>query len=132
LQTYYAIRELVDGLSAEAIEDLTTQVEEILGEIESLIDETQGSLDNMPEGLQQGDTGQLLQERIDVLENWQGELEDIDLDFEFEEEEPVAVEGQSEEELKSLLTGWAARKVEAEREFIEEKIGELQGTDSGL
>ena len=42
--------------------------DEIASALEELRDQQQDSLDNMPENLQQGDTGQMLQERIDSLE----------------------------------------------------------------
>lgn len=50
----------------------------IADELSNIRDNTQDSLDNMPEGLQEGDTGQLLQERIDSLDNVISELEAID------------------------------------------------------
>lgn len=59
----------------------------IVSDLESLRDDLQDRLDNMPEGLQQGDTGQLLQERIDCLDSAISELEDIDFDDEECEEE---------------------------------------------
>lgn len=52
----------------------------IVSELEYIRDEQQERLDNMPEGLQQGDTGMLLQDRIDCLESAISELEDIDFD----------------------------------------------------
>ncbi len=57
-------------------------VEEVKGDLESLKDELEGNLENMPEGLQQGDTGQLLQERIDSLDQAITDLESIDMQFE--------------------------------------------------
>ena len=82
LSTYY---ELEDGMeervnAAQSIEELESTIEEIASEIESLMEETQESLDNMPEHLQDSSpSGELLQERIDGLENWQSELENVDL-----------------------------------------------------
>jgi len=60
-----------------------SDVEEIKNEVESLRDELQEKLDNMPEGLQQGGTGQTLQERIDECQEFCDNLENVD----FEEEE---------------------------------------------
>ena len=54
--------------------------QQIADELTNIQDEVQGSLDNMPEGLQEGDTGQLLQERIDNLEYAISDLEAIDYD----------------------------------------------------
>lgn len=50
----------------------------IADELSTIRDETQDKLDNMPYGLQEGDTGQLLQERIDCLDDVISELESID------------------------------------------------------
>jgi len=63
-------------------DDPESFVEDVKGELESLKDEIEGNLQNMPEGLQQGDTGQLLQERIDSLDQVITDLESIDMQFE--------------------------------------------------
>ena len=49
-------------------------------EIETLGEEAQGSFDNMPEGLQQGDTGQTLEARVTACEEWVSSLEGIDVE----------------------------------------------------
>lgn len=89
-------------------EDPESFVEEIKSELESLKDELEGNLQNMPEGLQQGDTGQLLQERIDCLDQAVTDLENIDMEFEDE---------ISEEEKEDKIT-------EIESEY-ENAVGEL-------
>lgn len=61
---------LDDGLH-EALQDIASRIRE-LGE------ECQSSLDNMPEGLQQGATGEMLQERINNCETWADEIEGLD------------------------------------------------------
>ncbi len=58
----------------------------IVSDLEDIRDDLQGRLDNMPEGLQQGDAGQLLQERIDALESAISDLEDIDFDDDFDDD----------------------------------------------
>jgi hypothetical protein len=52
----------------------------LIGDIDNLKGETEDKLSNMPEGLQEGDTGQLMQERIDSLEEWQNSIESIDVE----------------------------------------------------
>ena len=52
----------------------------IISDLEEIKDELQDRLDNMPEGLQQGDTGCLLQARIDSLDGAIYDLESIDFD----------------------------------------------------
>jgi len=56
--------------------------DELVQELEMLRDETQESLDNMPYQLQEGDTGQMITERIEFLEEMISTLENIDLDTE--------------------------------------------------
>jgi hypothetical protein len=70
LSTAYDLSDRLDACQTK--QDL----EDIKSEFEDLREETQGSLDNMPDGLQQGSTGELLQERIDQCEALVGELED--------------------------------------------------------
>ena len=55
-------------------------VDNIISDLQNLADDLEGRLDNMPEGLQEGDIGQLLQERIDTLESVISDLECIDID----------------------------------------------------
>ena len=69
--------------------------DDIVSELESIRDDLQDRLDNMPEGLQQGDTGMLLQERIDYLDEAISELENID--FECLEEDDGIFEDDPEE-----------------------------------
>jgi hypothetical protein len=80
LSTLWAIE---DGLCKrfEGIvtsDDFENGIEELVGEIEELKDECQNSLDNMPYQLQESDSGQLLQERIDGLDSWISDLQSID------------------------------------------------------
>lgn len=69
-------------------EELFTNSEEFesdrdtaVSDLQNIRDETQEKLDNMPQGLQEGDTGQLLQERIDALESAIETLEGTDLEI---------------------------------------------------
>lgn len=78
---------LEDGLDdrfsgMDDADELAGAVDELVGEIESLRDETQEKLDNMPDPLKDGDTGQLLQERIDGLESWISDLQAVDTSIE--------------------------------------------------
>jgi hypothetical protein len=57
--------------AASLIEDLVSQIDE-------LRDMAQESFDNMPEGLQQGDTGQLLEGRVECCEDWSARVEAVD------------------------------------------------------
>lgn len=86
----------------------------IADELDSIKDQCQDSLDNMPEGLQEGSTGELLQERIDCLDDVISELENIDydsikeeaqtdFDSEFEEGTPE-YQNELEGEIETQLT----------------------------
>lgn len=78
LQTLY---ELQDNMSFDR-ENIEDDRDSLVGELESLRDECQDSLDNMPEHLQESSSsGELLQERIDALEEWISELENVDIDI---------------------------------------------------
>lgn len=55
-------------------------LEELITDIETIRDECQENLDNMPESLQSSPTGELLQERIDGLDEAISILENIDID----------------------------------------------------
>lgn len=64
----------------EEIYALDDAIEDIMSDLENIKDECESSLDNMPDGLRDGDTGCTLQERIDGLENAISELDLIDAD----------------------------------------------------
>jgi hypothetical protein len=98
----------------DTVEDVQSAVDDLKDRIEQLIDETQGKLDNMPEPLQEGETGQMMQERIDGLEAWADELDGVDFeDFEYDPDDGIPED-------------------EARGEWLTEKCGELTGMDPGL
>lgn len=85
-----------DGIeTADELRDVAEQVR-ALGE------EAQESFDNMPEGLQQGDTGQLLEERVNGCDSWASDIE------------------SAADELESELADFD-RMVEAFPAYLEEK-----------
>lgn len=78
-----------DDRPRPSFEDLGEYRDSIRDAIQDLADQQQEKLDNMPEGLQQGDTGQMIQERIDSCENAVGDLDSIDIldEDDFDEED---------------------------------------------
>jgi hypothetical protein len=114
LQSLYEIQDRIRNLSPETVQDLSSELEEIINDIENLRDEQEEKRNNMPEQLQESNSGELLQERYDGLDSWISELQSIDLDFEPEE-------GSSEEKKQADL-----------KEFLENVVSEIQETDSGL
>lgn len=91
---YLEIFEAIEDMEPGDLEDGLPQA---VSDLESLRDETQDKLDNMPEGLQEGDTGQLMQERIEAVEAAIDTLGDLvsraeDGDFEGEDWEDLRQE----------------------------------------
>ena len=70
-QALYDIQDSVENINSQ--ED----IDNLVSEIESLADETRDKFDNMPEGLQQGDTGQMLESRADSLDSAKSDIEDL-------------------------------------------------------
>jgi hypothetical protein len=65
----------IDNSSWDSLEDAQATAQEIAEAIRELATEKQESLDNMPEGLQQGDTGQALEQFVQDLEEWADRVE---------------------------------------------------------
>lgn len=83
---------LVEGLEAWGEDPWTEDDRDALvSDLETIRDEEQDKFDNMPEGLQQGDIGQLLEQRVSDLDEWINELESID----FPEEDEVEAANQT-------------------------------------
>ena len=85
--------------------------EDILSEFTDLKDELQERLDNMPESLQDSDSGQTLQDRIDWLEEAYSQLEEISRDDIFSEKleelidrEDATADNLTEEEQETVNT----------------------------
>lgn len=77
-------------------------VESIVSDLESIRDELQDRLDNMPESLQNADTGTVLSDRIDSIDSVISDLENIDCDAD-EDESEEDKEGRIAEEIDSAL-----------------------------
>lgn len=82
--------------------DLSSELSDIASEVRTLGEECQEKLDNMPEGLQQGDTGQLLQTRAeecdskaDDLENAASELDSFEISDDDDENEQADARDQA-------------------------------------
>lgn len=64
----------------DRIEELGAARDTLRDELETIRDEEQDAFDNMPEGLQQGDKGQAMEEAIGIIEEAITNLENIDVD----------------------------------------------------
>ena len=72
--------EQVEDFDGKTAEDFESFRDEIVTLLEEARDMSQESLDNMPEPLQEGDTGQMLQERIEMTEEAIIGIESMDVD----------------------------------------------------
>jgi hypothetical protein len=135
LSQLYDLQDRIGEIKAESPEDLESVVEELKSDLESLKEETEGSLENMPESLQSSPTGELLQERVDSLDNAISELESIDLDYEEPDTDEIKEEIADEEGIDSNEEGWdkditdeqiEEKKSEKLQEWLDEKISEVQ------
>ena len=95
LSTVYELRERIEAFTTDNLEG---EVQEVIDEINTLKDETEDKLNNMPEQLQYGQTGELLQSRIDELDSWISELESVDLEI----DESLSKEEKQEREEEIL------------------------------
>ena len=141
LQQLYDIQDRVQSLSnLTDADDLQTEFDNIKSELENLRDEQQSSLDNMPEHLQESSSsGQMLQERIETLENAINDFDGIDVsdydemsDDEAKQEimdERGLDEGDDEDEDEiNAITDEEIEEKKNERlqEWLGEKIEEIQ------
>lgn len=104
--------EIQDGAKQpDCVEDFEGVRDTIRDDLSSLKDEVEGNLENMPEQFRDGDTVQVLQNRIDSLDNAISELENVECEFDPED----CPEGDDMDEFKE--------------EWMDEKWGEI---DSAL
>ena len=117
MSTYYGIQESVEDFETTDLDELISFVDDVKSSLEELRDETDDRLNNMPESLQGGPTGELLQERVDSLDSTISELEYIDFDFEEPSEEDSLAELAERNDVDTEEEGWKSK-------FSEEDIAE--------
>jgi len=89
-QLYDIEDDVVGGFSdCENVDDLQSAVEDACDQIRALGEEQNEKRDNMPEGLQEGDVGQLLEDRYNNCDGFATDLEGVDLNFDEEGEESL-------------------------------------------
>jgi hypothetical protein len=94
-----SISEQIEDTDINEPADLEILRDEIVGTIRELGEAANDSRENMPEGLQQGDTGMMLEERYDTCEAAADELEGLDLEFasELDDDEDATQEDKDQE-----------------------------------
>ena len=113
LQSLLAIQENISDAKPQSLGELLEMRDDWVNDINELRDETQEKLDNMPDGLRESDSGQVLQERVDALESWASDIENADIPNEEDvdavspdDDDPIADAIQTAlEELQSLEPG---------------------------
>ncbi len=137
LSQLYSLQESLEDFAPETPEDLIEFVDNLKSDLESLKDECDSSLQNMPESLQSSPTGELLQERIDALDNAISEFDGLDLDYEELDEDDLKeeiaeendIEIDDEDKWKEQITEeqLEEKKQEKAQEWLDEKLSEVQG-----
>lgn len=93
----YDLNDRLGALCCEmSPEDLAEEIENIASEFNSLGDEQEEKKSNMPEQLQDGDVGQMLESRADSCRDVASNLEGVDCSFD---------EGEAKEEARGELEG---------------------------
>jgi Rad3-related DNA helicase len=126
----YSLEEDMVVAEASTPGDLSSLKDEWCSEIECMKEEAEERLENMPEGLRENSSsGQTLQEYIDAFEQWHDELDGIDVDI---DEDEI----RSDAHDRSLNEGSEETEDEIFSELllekVEELLGEMQATSSGL
>ncbi len=84
LSQIYSLQEEIEDLRAENYledrESLKGEVEDIISQVRELGEEQDEKKNNMPDSLQESETGELLANRAEECENFAQELEQVDLD----------------------------------------------------
>lgn len=118
------------------VDDFESTKEELVSELQEYQDELNGRLENMPEGLQQGDTGQTLQSRIESLESVASELDGVEVELPEEPSEPAAqAEGEDEEVYQQKLDDFEKAKEEWEskvKELLSDAAQQITDALGGL
>lgn len=86
LSRVYSMLEYIEDMNTET--DFESAKDELLNLAEELRDEQDEKLNNMPDQLQDSETGELLRERYDALENFHTELDNIEIDIDEEDFNP--------------------------------------------
>lgn len=123
---YASVYDLEDDVisNASADDGLAGVRDDVTSTLQEIADQCQESLDNMPEGLQQGSTGELLQERIYAMESAISEFDGLELD-EPDDDDLDWPEQKENETDADYATRKEADRANLEREYWEAKLEEF-------
>jgi len=105
LSQIYSIEENISTFHSTDPDDCINSLEQWIEELNEMKEQCEESLSNMPESLQSSPTGELLQERIDGLDEIIQEMESIDTDL---DNSDIA----EEEELERYNEEWCEKFIE--------------------
>jgi len=97
--------DMQDGMANRFIDidSIADDKQVLYDELEQMKQECEDSLENMPEGLREtSSSGELLQERIDALDEWLDELDGVDTDYDEDLDKTEKVE-RFEEIVQAIL-----------------------------
>lgn len=80
LSQIYDLEDELDFSGAQSSEDLQAARDEVVLALQNLGEEQQGKFDNLPEGFQQAETGQLLERRAEACSEIADAYDSVDLD----------------------------------------------------
>jgi hypothetical protein len=99
-QAYGLQEDIEDAMGGvDDVADLESLRDEWAQRARDLGEEQQDKLDNMPYGLRDGDTGQMIQERIDACEEWANDIENVPIP----DPEDVADDDDPEDALRQAI-----------------------------
>ena len=127
----YATQELFEGIKADAYEhvaDFEGDIEQGKDDLENLKSETEDKLGNMPDSLQQGPTGELLQGRVDGLDELIGEFDSLDC----EEPDEDMIKEELASNLKVTPEQLEANRLQKVHEKVQELLDEIAGFNWGI
>ncbi len=100
LSAWRGFSEQIDDLPLD--DGLYDALQEIASEIRQLGEEQTDKRDNMPEGLQQGSTGEMLEQRANNAEEWASAIEALEDPGDLEDDTDDAAKEEYQEKLEAL------------------------------
>lgn len=132
----YDLQEQVEGASPENADDFEALRDEIAAGIREQGEQCTESRDNMPEGLQDAPTGELLQERADACESAADEIENMEAPDDWDdisEQQEAHDEWENAKpdsaQFKEGMAGDEYQEALSEWEDDEPEIDEAEGAD---
>lgn len=130
----YDLQDMIGGL--EANDGLESSRDDIVSQLEEMRDTAQESLDNMPDNLRENSSsGEMLQERIDAMENAISEFEGFDYSDAPSDDEPEhdddCAKVLSVDQADECNCSLASEDHKTADEYWQEKLNEIQEVDIG-